>query len=121
MAHVIIPKGYGPVSQTAHRTTARSAGRCATIWVTGLSIAIAALIGMIYGILGGITGAMNLAAGVLVVVAGRIAEGDRKAKRVPAGRSGSGGERGLGWYFFLAILLVVIAGCYGIYQMPTKQ
>jgi hypothetical protein len=89
--------------------------------MTGLFIAIAALIGMLSGILGGITGAMNMAAGVLVVEAGRVAESDRKAKRVPVGGPGSGGERGLGWYFLLAILLLVMAACYGIYQMPTKQ
>jgi hypothetical protein len=121
MAHVIIPKGYGPTPQQAARTTVRSATRCTAIWMTGLFVAIAALIGMVSGILGGITGAMNLAAGALVIVAGRVAESDRKAKRVPAGGSGSGGERGLGWYFFLAVLLVFIAACYGIYQMPTKQ
>ena len=77
--------------------------------------------GMIFGILGGITGAMNMAAGALLVVAGRIAEGDRKAKRRPGGGPGSGVERGLGWYFFLAVLLLLIAACYGISQMPTKQ
>jgi hypothetical protein len=121
MAHVIIPKGYGPTSQQAARTTVRSATRCASIWLTGVSVALAALMGIIFGILGGITGAMNMAAGALLVMAGRIAEGDRKAKRRPGGGSGSGAERGLGWYFFLAVLLLVIAACYGVSQMPAKQ
>ena len=65
MANVIHPQGYGPVSHQETRTTARSAQRCAVIWMAGLSVAIAAFIGMLSGALGGFTGAMDMAAAIL--------------------------------------------------------
>jgi hypothetical protein len=43
MANVIHPQGYGPVSHQETRTTARSAQRCAVIWMAGLSVAIPAI------------------------------------------------------------------------------
>lgn len=110
-----------PVGTSVTRTTVRSATRCAVILVVGFLIAIPAFIGMLFGILGGLTGAMDMAAGILVIVAGRIAENDRRANRVPSAGAGSGGERGLGWFFSLAVLLLITALIYGIAQMPTKE
>ncbi|HEY2497405.1 MAG TPA: hypothetical protein VGK24_10075 [Candidatus Angelobacter sp.] len=77
--------------------------------------------GLLSGAFGGITFAMDLSAGVLYIVAGQVAENDRRAKRLPSNGSGSGGERGLGWFFFLAVLLLVTALVYGFAHMPTKQ
>jgi hypothetical protein len=119
---VIHPQGsYKSISQTATRTTVRSAQRCAAIWISGVFITIAAFVGLLSGALGEITFALDLSAGILYIVAGRVAENDRKAKRFPPRGSGSGGERGLGWFFFLAALLLVTALGYGFAHMPTKQ
>jgi hypothetical protein len=101
-------QGYIPNPHQETRTIARSAWQCAVIWITGVFIAIPALIGTLSGILGGIPGAMAMAAGILFIVAGGVAENDRRAKRVPSGGGSWGGEeRRLGWLFLLAVLLLI--------------
>jgi hypothetical protein len=117
MGNVVSPQGFNRGSSyvAVARTTGRSERQCVTIWATGLVIAIAAFIGLLSGALVGITGALDLVAGFLYIVAGRIAENDRRAMRVPSRAGGSGGkERKLDWFFLLAILLLIISACYGL-------
>jgi hypothetical protein len=90
------------------------------MWVSGLTIGFVALVAILAGALGGLTGAMAVAAAVLLLSAGRIAESDRKAGRKPSGGGSSGGERPIGWLVFVAIALLIASACHGISQMPTR-
>ena len=121
----IHPGNFQPSSGTlVSRTTVRSAERCAVIWVAGLSVAVAATIGAFFGVLGWITGSMAFIAGISLFIAGRIAEKDRRGNKVPSDGAGPGGERDLGCFFSLAVLLLVaaaIAGLTGLGSSPPPQ
>ena len=110
------PRGGTSVS----RTTVRSAARCAAIWGVGLLIGVAAIIGTLFGILGRITGVMVIIAGVSLLIAGGVAVKDRRANKTPSDGTRPGGERDLGCFFSLAILLVVAAAVVGLVSMPKQ-
>jgi hypothetical protein len=113
-----------PGGTSASRTTVRSAARCAVIWMGGLLIAVAAIIGTLFGILGRITGSMDIVAGILLLIAGRVAENDRKANKVPSDGARPGGESDLGCFLILAVLLLIaatIGGLTGLTSSPSQQ
>jgi hypothetical protein len=118
----INPGSFRPSGGTSvSRTTARSAERCASIWVAGLLIAVAAIVGALFGILGRTTCSMVIIAGVLLLIAGGVAEHDRRANKVPSDGARKGGESDLGCFFILAILLLVAAAIVGLHSLPERK
>jgi len=92
--------------------------------VAGLFIAVPTIIGTLFGILGRITGSMAIIAGISLLIAGRIAEKDRRGNKVPSDGARPGGERNLGCFFSLAVLLLIaaaIAGLTGLGSSPPQQ
>ncbi len=99
----------GPVNSNVDRQTTRTSTYCISVLSVGAMTALGISLGVVTGSLSiSIAWILLLAASILVMVAGIVAEKDRRAGRVPAGGgSGQGSEHSLTWYFVLAVFLVI--------------
>lgn len=90
---------------------ARRVPRTQAYCVSVLSVGALATLGVFLGVFSSLSMAawiLLLAASVLVMIAGIVAEKDRRAGRVPAGVMGGGApEHSLTWFFLLAVVLVI--------------